>query len=61
MDCLADGCKTLAMLWSSAWAQAGAAAPAAQQSDRDTLKGLYMEQDFGRSLYLTEYAAKNLW
>ena len=29
MDCMADGCKTLAMLWSSAWRQAGANPPAA--------------------------------
>ena len=61
MDCLADGCKTLAMLWSSAWAQAGAAAPSAQPIDRDALKALYMDQDFGSSLYLTEYATGQIW
>lgn len=61
MDCMADGCKTLAMLWSSAWSQAGASPPAATAANRDTLKGLYMNPDFGPSVYLTEYATRQIW
>ena len=59
--CMADGCKTLAMLWSSAWKQSQAAIPAAQAIDRGTLKTLYTGDTFARSLYLTEYATAGIW
>lgn len=61
LACMADGCKTLAMLWSSAWKQSQAAIPAAQAIDRGTLKTLYTGDTFARSLYLTEYATAGIW
>ena len=59
--CMADGCKTLAMLWASAWKQAGTPMPAARAADHDALKSLYMEPNFAPSLYLTEYSAAGIW
>jgi len=52
--CIADGCVTLAGLWSSAWAEAGADAPPARARDRDSLTTLYKDPDFARSYFLTE-------
>ena len=37
IDRIADGVRTLAQLWSSAWAEAGVSAPPAQALDRDEL------------------------
>lgn len=61
LDCIADGCKTLAMLWSSAWRESGTAIPSAQPIDRKALNKLYRTEDFARSLYLTEYAQRSIW
>jgi hypothetical protein len=47
IDCMADGCRTLAMIWSSAWTEAKAAAPAATALDRTTLRKLYVDRGFG--------------
>jgi hypothetical protein len=58
---MADGARTLAMLWSSAWAEAGASAPAARAADRDHLAALYTNRAFVPSQYLTEYAASVKW
>jgi hypothetical protein len=52
--CIADGCVTLAGLWSSAWAEVGADAPPARARNRDRLAVLYRDPDFARSYYLTE-------
>ena len=52
--CIADGCTTLAGLWSSAWAEAGADAPPARARNRDKLATLYHDPDFARSYFLTE-------
>jgi hypothetical protein len=61
MDCMADGCKTLAMLWSSAWKEAGAAPPAATLVDLDVVHGLYADASFAPSLYLTELKSSGIW
>jgi hypothetical protein len=61
MDRMADGCKTLAMLWSSAWRQAGAAAPPAQLVDRDLLRDMYDDPTQARSLYLPELNTSGIW
>jgi len=55
LSCLADGCRTLATLWSSAWAEAGAPVPPAQALDRSALAAIYVQEDFARSMYLTEH------
>jgi hypothetical protein len=57
IECMADGCRTLAMLWSSAFAEAGARAPAATAADRTKLRNLYSDHAFVPSQYLTERAA----
>ena len=54
VECIAEGCRTLAMLWSSAWAEAGADAPPARARNRDRLATLYRDPDFARSYFLTE-------
>lgn len=61
VESMADGARTLAMLWSSAWAEAGASAPAARAADRDHLAELYTNRAFVPSQYLTEYAASVKW
>jgi len=58
---MADGCRTLAMIWSSAWAEAGAAAPPATPADKRTLKRRYLDPDFAPSLYLTELSSMLTW
>jgi len=57
IDCIADGCRTLAMIWSSAWTEANATAPPATALDRTKLRDLYVDHDFVPSRYLTELAA----
>jgi hypothetical protein len=49
------------MTWSSAWAQAGAAAPPAAAADKAALRTLYSDADFAPSLYLTELASVLAW
>jgi hypothetical protein len=61
IECMADGSRVLAMLWTSAWAEAGARAPAARAVDRDDLRTLYSERTFVPSLYLTELSAGGIW
>jgi hypothetical protein len=61
IDCIADGCQTLAMIWSSAWAEAGAAAPPAAAVPRDALVALYSDATFVPSLFLPEYADAGIW
>ena len=61
LDCMADGSKTLAMLWSSAWTESGAATPSAKPLDRPALNKLYRTDTFAQSLYLTEYAQRGIW
>ena len=56
IDVIADGCRTLAMLWSSAWAEAHAAAPPATARERTKLRDLYLDHDFAPSRYLIELA-----
>ena len=52
---------TLAVLWSSAWAEAGAAAPPARGADKRSLRRRYSNPDFAPSLYLTELANAMVW
>lgn len=59
--CIADGCVTLAGLWSSAWKEAGADAPPASARDRDALAALCHDPDFARSCYLPELAEVLPW
>ena len=54
--CIADGCRTLAGIWSSIWAEAGAPAPPPQLLDGDRLRARYLDRDFARSLFLEELA-----
>ncbi len=57
IQCMADGCMTLAMLWSSAWAESGAAAPGNQVISRADLRDLYMDSAFAPSVYLPDHVA----
>ena len=61
VTCIAEGCRTLAGLWSSAWAEAGAAAPPAAEVDPDELSARYLDRSFAPSLYLPEFAAAGIW
>jgi hypothetical protein len=61
IDCLADGVRTLAMLWSSAWKEAAVAAPPATALDRDTLLAICTDDDFARSMYLPALRAAGVW
>lgn len=54
IGCMADGCRTLAMLWSSAWAEAGTGAPHAAAVPQAALRDLYLDPNFAPSLFLTE-------
>ena len=56
IDCMADGCRTLAMIWSSAWTEAKTAVPPATALDRTKLRGVYVDRGFVPSRYLTELA-----
>jgi hypothetical protein len=55
IDCLADGCRTLAMLWSSAWKEAQAKSPAANPVSVDDLTRLYLDPAFAPSTYLPDH------
>jgi hypothetical protein len=57
IDCLADGCRTLAMLWSSAWKEAQARSPAANPVSVDDLTRLYLDPAFAPSTYLPDHIA----
>ena len=61
VECIGEGCRTLAMLWSSAWAEAGAAAPPAQALSHTSLIDHYMDQDFARSMFLPEFIDAGVW
>jgi hypothetical protein len=61
IDCLADGVRTLAMLWSSAWKEAAVAAPPATALDRDTLLAICTDDDFARSMYLPALRSAGVW
>jgi hypothetical protein len=61
IECIAEGCRTLAMIWSSAWAESGAGAPAAQQIDRDKLRDLYMDPTFVPSMFLPPFIDAGIW
>jgi hypothetical protein len=61
IECIAEGCRTLAMIWSSAWAESGADAPAAQQIDRDKLRELYMDPTFVPSMFLPPFIDAGIW
>jgi hypothetical protein len=61
IQCMAEGCRTLAMLWSSAWSEAGAAAPTASGADKARLRAMYSDPDFAPSLYLPELADVLAW
>ena len=56
IDCIADGVRTLAQLWSSAWAEPVLSAPPAQALDRDELLAICVDSSFARSMYLPECA-----
>jgi len=60
IECIADGCRTLAAIWSSAWAEAGAAVPQGT-ADRDRLRELYSDAAFAPSLYLAELDTALTW
>jgi hypothetical protein len=55
LACMADGCRTLAVLWSSAWKEAGAKAPPAEARSRSALRALYMDHNFAPSRYLPDH------
>ncbi|HEY2225771.1 hypothetical protein [Actinomycetospora sp.] len=57
IECIADGCRTLAMLWSSAWREAKAKAPAANPVGAGDLRSLYLDPAFAPSVYLPEHIA----
>jgi hypothetical protein len=57
IDCLADGVQTLAMLWTSAWKEARAKAPAATPASIDDLTRLYLDPAFAPSTYLPDHIA----
>ena len=61
LDCLADGIRTLAMLWSSAWKEADAPAPPAAALDQEQLLEICTDDAFAPSLYLTELRAAGVW
>jgi hypothetical protein len=54
IDCMAAGARTLAMIWSSAWAEAGASMPPPSAVDQGALRALYEDPSFAPSLYLPE-------
>jgi hypothetical protein len=56
IECMADGCRTLAELWSSAWAEAASPAPAATAADKNALRALFSDPAFAPSMHLTELA-----
>jgi hypothetical protein len=57
IECMVDGCATLAMLWSSAWNESGAPEPAAKAVSRTALRDLYMNPAFAPSGYLADRIA----
>jgi hypothetical protein len=59
--CMRDGVLTLAMLWSSAFKESGAKAPAAAALDRGQITGLVTDPDFATSMTLTLYESSGLW
>jgi hypothetical protein len=61
LDCMADGIRTLAQLWSSAWKEAGASAPRAEALDRAQLLAICEDPAFAPSLYLTELRTTGFW
>jgi hypothetical protein len=61
IECIAEGCRTLAMLWSSAWAEAKAAAPPATEVDPAALRDLYMNPAFAPSMFLPDFIQANIW
>ena len=61
VECIAEGCRTLAMLWSSAWKEAGAAAPAAEEVKPEELSKRYLDRTFAPSMYLPEFVAAGIW
>jgi hypothetical protein len=61
LDCLADGIRTLAMLWSSAWKEADARAPRAEALDQDQLLAICVDPAFAPSLYLPELRDTRFW
>jgi hypothetical protein len=61
LDCIADGCRTLAMLWSSAWAEAGVPSPTVEKLNPDELLEMCLDDDFAPSLYLPELRDARVW
>jgi hypothetical protein len=59
--CMADGCVTLAGIWSSAWAETGAAIPQPRAAAKTQLRALYGNPGFAPSLYLPELAPTLPW
>jgi hypothetical protein len=60
-ECIVEGCRTLAMLWSSAWAQSGAKPPAATEVDPAALRELYMDSTFAPSMFLPAFIDADIW
>jgi hypothetical protein len=61
MDCMAAGCRTLATIWSSAWAVGqGTQAPTTAR-DQGDLKRLYLDKSFVTSMYLSDYVNVGIW
>jgi hypothetical protein len=60
-ECIVEGCRTLAMLWSSAWAQSGAKPPPSTEVDSTALRDLYMNPEFAPSMFLPAFIDANIW
>ncbi len=61
IQCIADGCRTLAMLWSSVFAEANAPAPPAQPLSKTDLAKLYNDETFAESMTIVGYRDSGLW
>ncbi len=60
LENMADGAQTLAMIWESAWNEAGAAAPKASAVSQDELKKLYLNPEFVPSMFLPTLIEKKV-
>ena len=61
IECIADGCQTLAMLWSSVFAEAHAPAPPDQPLSKTDLAKLYNDESFAESMTIVGYRDSGLW
>jgi hypothetical protein len=61
IQCIADGCLTLAMLWTSAFNEAKVPAPTPQPLSRGDLATLYHDDSFAESMTIVMYRDSGLW